>query len=265
MQRINSQGNQNNRFVDGDPTQTIDGTIINSDWLNSVQEELVNILSTNGISLNEATDSQIAELLNRRFLQAERKTLNNRILIQSSIIYNDLAEMRTAHSIPEHVNSFLAILYGGGGGGRGVPSAGTDSYIGSSGRNGMVYVDLLIPNQTSIIAFFIGMGGGAVSNISTLPLPNNAIGIFGRTRISFTNESSTSVDSISLGGLPGLTFSMNSVAQEALIQAYDYSNQLQKYGQGGNGGYHIYNSATDIQTLAAENGSNGAIELFYTT
>lgn len=65
MQRINSN---DNLFHNGDGRSVL-GTIVTAEWLNSVQEELVNVFSQlGGKQLNPAKNNQIAELLATQFL-----------------------------------------------------------------------------------------------------------------------------------------------------------------------------------------------------
>lgn len=65
MQRINSN---DNLFHNGDGRSVL-GTIVTAEWLNSVQEELVNVFSLlGGKQLNPAENNQIAELLATQFL-----------------------------------------------------------------------------------------------------------------------------------------------------------------------------------------------------
>jgi len=60
MHKINSPGHDNNQFVDEDPNNAISGTILSASWLNTLQEELINILVLAGITPSEADDDQLA-------------------------------------------------------------------------------------------------------------------------------------------------------------------------------------------------------------
>lgn len=60
MHRIDSDGHQNNLFVDEDANQAIAGTKMAADWLNAIQEELINILVAAEIDPNKASNNQLA-------------------------------------------------------------------------------------------------------------------------------------------------------------------------------------------------------------
>jgi hypothetical protein len=75
VQRINSIGaTADNRFTKGDPTRGIPATVVSADWLNSVQEELANIVEMNGGSLNTDKDSQIAEIIQLLITESKKYT-----------------------------------------------------------------------------------------------------------------------------------------------------------------------------------------------
>jgi hypothetical protein len=60
MHRIDSDGHINNQFNEGDPSTGMPATEISADWLNAVQEELVNALEGAGVPLNKADNAQLA-------------------------------------------------------------------------------------------------------------------------------------------------------------------------------------------------------------
>ena len=60
MHRIDSNGHANNRFVDEDVNNGVSGTTLSADWLNSIQEELINILVAAGIDPLKADNTQLA-------------------------------------------------------------------------------------------------------------------------------------------------------------------------------------------------------------
>lgn len=70
MQRISGWSAQNGRFVAEDPTSGVPGTIVSASWLNSVQEELCNLLERAGIELDGSDDAQLHRLLNGRAAHA---------------------------------------------------------------------------------------------------------------------------------------------------------------------------------------------------
>lgn len=54
-----------NQFTEGNPQSGIPATVISAEWLNAVQNEIVNILIARGITLNKTKSSQISEFLQR--------------------------------------------------------------------------------------------------------------------------------------------------------------------------------------------------------
>lgn len=60
MHKIDSNGHNNNRFVDEDVNNAIQGTTLSADWLNSIQEELINILIVAGTDPSKTDNTQLA-------------------------------------------------------------------------------------------------------------------------------------------------------------------------------------------------------------
>lgn len=65
MHRIDTVGHQGNKFVDADPAQGISGTVVNDEWLNATQEELINAITQHGLTPDKDNQGQIAEVLRR--------------------------------------------------------------------------------------------------------------------------------------------------------------------------------------------------------
>lgn len=65
MQRISGWSAKNGRFVAEDPVSGQAGTIVTPAWLNSVQEELCNLIERAGVQL-DGSDDQLHRLLNGR-------------------------------------------------------------------------------------------------------------------------------------------------------------------------------------------------------
>ena len=63
MHRIDGQNHDNNRFQGGDPAQRANATVVTSDWLNAVQEEIVNAIVSEGITLDKAVNTQLTDAL----------------------------------------------------------------------------------------------------------------------------------------------------------------------------------------------------------
>lgn len=60
MHRIDTSGNVDNRFHPGNPATGQQATLIDQDWLNAVQEEIVNVILEANIDLQKGTNDQLA-------------------------------------------------------------------------------------------------------------------------------------------------------------------------------------------------------------
>lgn len=60
MHRIDTSGNVDNRFHPGNPATGQQATLIDQDWLNAVQEEIVNVILEANIELEKGTNDQLA-------------------------------------------------------------------------------------------------------------------------------------------------------------------------------------------------------------
>lgn len=61
MHEITGSTAVNNHFVDGTSTQS--GTVVNSDWLNTVQDEICNLITSVGIPLNSDGNDDKKQLI----------------------------------------------------------------------------------------------------------------------------------------------------------------------------------------------------------
>lgn len=77
MHRIDTEGNKNGKFFDGDPSGTDieNATVINAPWLNAVQEEICNVITADGSNLKKEDQTQLIETI-RRYLNPAIRTLN---------------------------------------------------------------------------------------------------------------------------------------------------------------------------------------------
>lgn len=62
MHRTDAEDNVDGRFTDGSAEQGRLATVIGAKWLNSVQEEIANLLEENGVVLDPENESQLAEM-----------------------------------------------------------------------------------------------------------------------------------------------------------------------------------------------------------
>lgn len=63
MHRIDTSGNVDNRFHPGNPATGQQATLIDQDWLNAVQEEIVNVILTANIALAKGDNTQLADAI----------------------------------------------------------------------------------------------------------------------------------------------------------------------------------------------------------
>jgi hypothetical protein len=93
MHQINGSTAVEGHFVDGNPSQQ--GTIVTADWLNTVQDEICNLIISSGIELNKADNDDKKQLANAigRIIQnavanlASKNDLNN--YLKSSDVGNN--------------------------------------------------------------------------------------------------------------------------------------------------------------------------------
>lgn len=60
MHRIDTSGNVDNRFHPGNPATGQQATLVDQDWLNAVQEEIVGVIDEANISLEKGNNTQLA-------------------------------------------------------------------------------------------------------------------------------------------------------------------------------------------------------------
>lgn len=63
MHRIDTSGNVDNRFHPGNPATGQQATLVDQDWLNAVQEEIVGVIEEANIPLEKGNNTQLAEAI----------------------------------------------------------------------------------------------------------------------------------------------------------------------------------------------------------
>ena len=91
MHRIDTEGNKDGRFYDGDPSGTdINGaTVLDASWLNAVQEEICGVITSGGVKLEKGKSGQLGE--------AVEKTISKRL----ESVTNDISKIKKAIGIGE--------------------------------------------------------------------------------------------------------------------------------------------------------------------
>lgn len=67
-------------FSDGDPATGVQATIVTADWLNMVQEELLNLLTAAGVTPDKADRTQVKAALDALFVNESQFTGSNQAL-----------------------------------------------------------------------------------------------------------------------------------------------------------------------------------------
>lgn len=109
MHRIDASGHSSNLFTDGNPSGGIEATVVDDDWLNAVQEEIVNaILTRAGITLVKGTNTQLATALDQfTLLPGGRLTLTTAVPVTTA----DVSGATTVYYTPHRHNRIA--LYDG--------------------------------------------------------------------------------------------------------------------------------------------------------
>jgi hypothetical protein len=63
MHRVDTDGNVSGMFSDGDPTHGVQATVVDDDWLNDVQENIVAVVLAGGLSLIKGTYTQLRDAI----------------------------------------------------------------------------------------------------------------------------------------------------------------------------------------------------------
>lgn len=165
-------------FTGGDPTTGTSATIVDADWLNSLQEELMNVLSKGGVLPLKTNNTQLLQALSNLFTGA---------FTQITVTQNLL--------VPPWATQVGIRLVGAGGGGAHCQSNGTTYRSGGGGGSG-AYAEAQRPvTAGQLLNAIVGVGGGS-----------EAAG--GTTSIAFAGHWTVSAT----GGQPGVWTASNNSA-----------------------------------------------------
>lgn len=135
-------------FTDGSPAGGVPATIVPAEWLNSVQQELINAITTSGQTPNKAAFNQLSTALQGRLLN-----------IQKFDTVGAATYTKTAGT-----KNIRVIVVAGGGGGGGCATAGASAVTaGGGGGTGTWFESQLFPVPASPVAITIGAGGAGGS------------------------------------------------------------------------------------------------------
>lgn len=91
MFRIDSEGaTLDNKFTEGDPSLGVPATVVSADWLNAVQEEISNVVETNGLVLNKLNSGQLQAALLEFFLKGGRTAPINQAIANNQVVEADV-------------------------------------------------------------------------------------------------------------------------------------------------------------------------------
>jgi hypothetical protein len=76
MHKIDTDGHVGNLFTDGNPSLGQAATIVDDDWLNAVQTEVVNVIEDAGITLVKGTNTQLLSAIDSKIIDGDLVTPN---------------------------------------------------------------------------------------------------------------------------------------------------------------------------------------------
>jgi hypothetical protein len=134
-------------FTEGNVTIGQTPTILEADWLNNVQEELVNIVHKGGLTLDKTNNAQLLQALSALFTGAFRQITTTQDLL-----------------VPPWATQVGVRLVGSGGGGAHCQSDGTNYRAGGGAGSG-AYAEAQRPCVAGeLLHVIVGIGGGTEAN-----------------------------------------------------------------------------------------------------
>lgn len=85
MHKIDTPSADDGQFVDNNPSLGIDGTVVDASWLNSVQDEICNMIEGAGITLNKRSVVQLREAVAWFIHGKTLKTVVHASIVKESI------------------------------------------------------------------------------------------------------------------------------------------------------------------------------------
>ena len=137
-------------FTDGNPATNVPATVVTAEWLNSVQQELINAVLGAGITPDKTKFNQLAAAMAGRFVGMQRFVASG------------------TYTPTPGTTRIIVEVQGGGGGGGGVPiTTATQFSIGGGGASGAYAKSFLTNGFSGGIAVTIGAGGaGAAGGVA---------------------------------------------------------------------------------------------------
>lgn len=209
-------------WTDGDAASGTPATVIDPDWLNSIQEELVAIVLASGLSLSKTDRAQV--------LAALRKILG----------FSNMAVFTTSQTwtVPGGITRVRSRIWGGGGGGGGTQGANSGSSGGSAGGYAEGFVQVTPGANIFVTVGTGGAGGNNAAGDGAAGGSSSFGAFFGATGGAGGKGASAGYQSAP-GGTPG----------------YGYSATLTLSGSQGGIPYSITNGGGTAQAVAGTGGS----------
>ena len=145
-------------FTKGNINVGQSATIVEFDWLNTIQEELMSIVLRGGLTSDKADNTQLLKALSNLFTGAYRTLTSNQSLL-----------------VPPYATQIAFRLVGAGGGGAHCQASGTNYVAGGGGGSGG-YAEAQRPVVPgSLLTCVIGVGGiqEAAGSTTSLSFPGN--------------------------------------------------------------------------------------------
>lgn len=147
---ITSTADANGEWTNGNVAAGTAPTILDAAWLNTIQRELIAVISAAGLTLNPSNDAQLLAALKVGI--GPGRLLNVRVFTASG-----------AYTPSPGTGKIKVRQVGGGGAGGGTATPGANQIASGNGGNGGSYGETgLITAPTSAVAVQVGAGGAGV-------------------------------------------------------------------------------------------------------
>jgi|GEM_PF-5524074 len=159
-------------FSDGNAATGLPGTVVDQDWMNGIQETLVNAILASGLQLDPSDDTLLTKAIPILAASVQGRLLGE-VYLTSSTVYTAPAGTR-----------YVEIeLVGGGGGSGGVPAPANTSQVNvSTGGNAGSYVRARIYNAALFTNVQVTIGapgpGGAAGTHDGVPGGTTSFGTY---------------------------------------------------------------------------------------
>ncbi len=111
----------NGFFTDGNPGTLEPATVVDDDWLNALQEEIANVITSVGITLDKATHTQLAQAIPRLVTNTANtwtqiQTLAAAAVLANNVFLNGKDTSGAAHALIGYDGSNTVHMFSGSGG-----------------------------------------------------------------------------------------------------------------------------------------------------